>query len=139
MSAHPFFRNLSRTSPRTLSCALPLAVACAALLGACATQGEPPVADLATARTSVNQAEAAGAPQLAPTEFLAARDKLSRAEQAMHDKRFNDARNLSEEASVDADVAERKARAVKATTAAMDLQQSNAVLGAELDRAATRP
>jgi len=119
--------------------ALLIVASCTVLLGACATQGEPPVADLATARTSVSQAEAAGAPQLAPTEFLAARDKLSRAEQAMHDKRYIDARNFSDEASADADVAERKARAVKATSAAMDLQQSNAVLGNEIDRATTRP
>jgi len=143
MNAHPFFHSRSpdrsRTGSRTRSYALPFALACATLLGACSTQGEVPVADLATARTSVNQAEAAGAPQLAPTEFLAARDKLSRAEEAMHDKRYDDARNLSQEAAVDADVAERKARAVKSTSAAMDLQQANAVLGSELNRAATRP
>ena len=130
---------ITRSPARGRLYALPLVVSCIALLGACATQGEPPVADLATARTSVSQAEAAGAPQLAPSEFIAARDKLSRAEQAMRDKHYNDARNFSEEASVDADVAERKARAVKATRAAMDLQQSNAVLGNELDRSSTRP
>ncbi len=103
-------------------------------LGACATQGEPPVADLAIARTSVSQAEAAGAAQLAPVELLNARNKLASAEAAMRDKRYDDARALTDEAAADADVAERKARAMKATNAAMEAQRSNAVLGSELSR-----
>ena len=108
-------------------------------LGACASQGKPPIADLAIARTSVSQAEAAGAAQLAPIEFLSARDKLARAEAAMRAERYNDARVLTDEAAADADVAERKARAVKSTNAAMELQRSNAVLGSELNRATPRP
>ena len=111
----------------------------ALLLGACATQGKPPVADLAIARTSFSQAEAAGAAQLAPVEFLTARNKLARAEAAMRDERYNDARSLTDEAAADADVAERKARAVKSANAAMELQRSNAVLGTELNRATARP
>ncbi len=109
-------------------------------LGACASQGKPPVADLAVARTSLGQAEAAGAAQLAPVEFLNARNKLARAEAAMRDERYNDARALTAEAAADADVAERKARAMKATNAALDAQRSNAVLGSELGRTpATSP
>jgi hypothetical protein len=111
----------------------------ATLLSACAMQGEPPVAGLAVARTSVSQADAAGAAQLAPVEYLAARDKLTRAETAMQNGRYNDARFLSDEAAADADLAQRKARAIKATNTAMELQRSNAVLGNELDRASARP
>ncbi len=114
-------------------------VVSAVSLSACATQGEPPVAGLAVARTSVTQADAAGAAQLAPVEYLSARDKLTRADAAMQNGRYNDARALSEEATADADLAERKARAMKATNAATELQRSNAVLGNELDRATTRP
>ncbi len=117
----------------------PAVLACAVLLGACASQGKPPVADLAIARTSVSQAEAAGAAQFAPVEFLSARDKLARAEAAMRDERYNDARRLTDEAAADADVAERKSRAVKSANAALELQRSNAVLGNELDRATARP
>lgn len=116
---------------------LPALVLSAALLSACATQGEPPVAGLAVARTSVTQADAAGAAKLAPVEYLSARDKLTRAEAAMQNGRYNDARALSDEAAVDADLAERKARAAKAANAALELQRSNAVLGTELDRATT--
>lgn len=116
---------------------VPAALASTLFLGACATQGKPPVADLAVARTSVSQAEAAGAAQLAPVEFLNARNKLASAEAAMRDERYNDARVFTDEAAADADVAERKARAMKATNAAMELQRSNAVLGNEIDRNTT--
>ena len=116
---------------------VPAALASTLFLGACATQGKPPVADLAVARTSVSQAEAAGAAQLAPVEFLNARNKLASAEAAMRDERYNDARFFTDEAAADADVAERKARAMKATNAAMELQRSNAVLGNEIDRNTT--
>ncbi len=128
--------STSRSYRRTLL--VPTVLASAVLLGACAGQGKPPIADLAVARTSVAQAEAAGAAQLAPVEFLAARDKLARAGQAMRDERYNDARRLTDEAAADADVAERTARAVKSGQAAAELQRSNAVLGNEIDRS-SRP
>jgi len=121
-------------SVRLRSVLVPAALASTLFLCACATQGKPPVADLAVARTSVSQAEAAGAAQLAPVEFLNARNKLASAEAAMRDERYNDARVYTDEAAADADVAERKARAMKATNAAMELQRSNAVLGNEIDR-----
>ena len=121
-----------RTVPRLIR---PAVLSAVLVLGACASQGPAPVADLAVARTSLAQAESAGASQYAPIELLSARDKLSRAEVAMNDKRFNDARALSNEAAADADVAERKARAVKATKTASELQRSNTVLGTELNRA----
>ncbi len=128
---------MSKKSILSRSTLLVPAAAATLFLGACATQGKPPVADLAVARTSVNQAEAAGAAQLAPVEFLNARNKLASAEAAMRDERYNDARVFTDEAAADADVAERKARAMKATNAAMELQRSNAVLGNEIDRNTT--
>lgn len=131
--------NTNSRTNRSALVASALLVATLAL-GACASQGKPPVADLAVARTSLGQAEAAGAAQLAPVEFLNARNKLARAEAAMRDERYNDARALTAEAAADADVAERKARAMKATNAALDAQRSNAVLGSELGRTpATSP
>jgi hypothetical protein len=117
------------------SCGIALVAASAAVLAACAT-GEPPVAQLATARESVRQAESAGAPQLAPVEMLAARDKLSRAEVASRDKHYAEAAQLTEEATADANLAERRARALKSRQAEQDLQQSNAVLANEVTRQA---
>lgn len=116
----------------------PTLIATALLVGACATQGPPPVADLAVARASVSQADSAGAAQYAPVEFLNARNKLASAEAAMRDKRYDDARVFTDEAAADADLAERKARAAKAASAAAELQRSNAVLGNEIDRSTTR-
>lgn len=129
------FQSCSLRGPLVASALLSTAV----LLGACASQGKPPIADLAVARTSVSQAESVGAAQYAPAELLVARNKLGLAEAAMRDERYNDARRLTDEAAADADVAERKARAVKSTAAAVEMQRSNAVLGSELDRATTRP
>ena len=102
-------------------------------LAACAT-GEPPVAQLATARESIRQAESAGAAQLAPVDMLAARDKLSRAEVASRDKHYAEAAQLTDEATADANLAERKARTIKSQQAQRDLQQSNSVLVDELSR-----
>ena len=124
---------------RSTKFAVPFLLASTVFVGACATQGKPPVADLAIARTSVSQAEAAGAAQFAPVEFLNARNKLASAEAAMRDERYNDARTYTDEAAADADLAERKSRAMKAANAAMELQRSNAVLGSEIDRSTTRP
>lgn len=105
-----------------------------ALLGACASKGVAPIAELATARASIAQAESAGAVQLAPVELLAARDKLGRAEAATREERFADSRRLAEQAQVDAEVAERKARAANAARAAEELARANATLEKETSR-----
>lgn len=104
------------------------------LLGGCASKGMAPVAELATARASIAQAESAGAVQLAPVELLAARDKLGRAEAATREDRFGDGRRLAEQAQVDAEVAERKARAANAARAAEELRRANATLERETAR-----
>ena len=103
-------------------------------LAGCASKGEPPVAQLATARASITQAESAGALQSAPVEILAARDKLGRAEAAVREERFADARRLAEQAEVDAELAERKTRAAKSAAAVEELARGNAALEKELER-----
>lgn len=124
------------SSPRlgARSLLLSAAASCTLVLGACASQGKPPEANLAVARTSVSQAEAVNAPQLAPIEYRNARDKLIRAEEAMRSERYNDARVLADESAADADLAQRKAQAMKAASNAQDLQRSNAILNSELNR-----
>lgn len=120
-------------SPKRRLSALAL-VASVMLLGACASKGENPVGQLATARASITQAESAGAVQLAPVELLAARGKMSKAEAASRDERYTEARRMAEEAAVDADVAERKARAVKSARAAEELNRANSALQQEATR-----
>ena len=114
------------------------AIAVAVLVSACASKGIAPVAEMSSARASIAQAESAGAVRSAPVELLAARDKLTRAESAVREERFAQARQLAEAAEADAEVAERKARAVKARDAAAELERSNALLRSELERK-TRP
>lgn len=123
---HPL---LSRRSVAALA-----AAASIALLGACASKGVNPVAELATAQASISQAESAGALQLAPVEMLAARDKMNKAAAAARDERFTESRRLAEEAAADADVAERKSRAMKSTRAAEELNRANAALQQEATR-----
>ncbi|MDQ6684882.1 MAG: DUF4398 domain-containing protein [Pseudomonadota bacterium] len=84
------------------------------------------------------QAESTGARTAAPVEIARAQEKLAKAEAAMREEHFLVARRLSEEAQVDAELADRKARAAKAQTAATELARSNALLREELDRPARR-
>jgi hypothetical protein len=107
-------------------------------LVACASTPPPPVAALTSARSAVTQAEAAGAGQLAPVELLSARDKLNRADQAVREERFAEARRLADESAADAQLAERTARVQRATLAATEMRRSNATLEAEIDRANKR-
>ncbi|MDP1690822.1 MAG: DUF4398 domain-containing protein [Burkholderiaceae bacterium] len=109
-----------------------------ALLGACASKGIAPVAELTTARASIAQAESAGALEAAPVELLAARDKLGKAEASAREERFDEARRLAQRAEADAELAERKARAVKARAAAAELARSNDLLRKEIERKSVR-
>ena len=71
-----------------------------------------------------NNAVSAGATEYAPVEMKSAQDKLKQAELAMHDKKYDEARRLSEQAEWDARVAERKAQAAKAEKAVQDAQNA---------------
>jgi hypothetical protein len=113
-------------------------VAILASLAACASPGMPPTAQMADARTSLAHAESSGAREAAPMDLAAARDKLSKAEEAIRTEHFDMAKSLAEEAQVDADLADRKARATKAKAAADELARSNQLLRDELDRRASR-
>lgn len=92
-------------------------------LSACAAN---PVADekIAVAKASLQRAEQAGAPQAAPLELTAARDKLSRAEKANTDHNLKPATELAEEANIDAQVAEATAQQQRSRKAATDFDAS---------------
>ena len=70
----------------------------------------------------------------APVELQAARDKLSRAERAMADKDYDQARRLAEQAQADARLAEAKAQATRSERAVNELQDSVRALNEELQR-----
>ncbi|SFM14206.1 protein of unknown function [Rugamonas rubra] len=110
------------------------AIAAMLALGACASQKTPATADVAVSRAAVENATSAGAAELAPAEMQSARDKLMRANQALAAKDYGVARDLANQASVDAKLAQSKANSAKASNAADELQQSIRVLREELDR-----
>jgi uncharacterized protein DUF4398 len=90
---------------------LKYAALCAAIaLSAGCVTTPVPNEKLAVAKSSVQRAEQSGAPELAPVEMAAARDKLARAEKAAADHDAAPATQLAEQANVDAQLAEATAQ-----------------------------
>jgi hypothetical protein len=111
----------------TLSAAVALCVA------GCATTPVPNE-QLAVAKSSVQRAEASGAPELAPVEMSAARQELASAEKATADGMAQPARQWAEKANVDAQLAEATARQRRAHKAAEEFDASMAALRQEAQR-----
>jgi hypothetical protein len=123
-----------RSHPSLTSIALPaLAIGAWIAVTACATTA-PPTAQVAVSTAALADAARAGGPQWAPAEMGSARDKLDHAKLAMADHDYDRADSLAQEAQVDAQLAEAKARAGIARTAAAELQQDTRVLQEEIDR-----
>ena len=106
--------------PRGLKLAA-LALGSSLVLAGCA--GNPPTEEYALAQSAVNSAVSAGGTEYAAVETKSAQDKFKEAELAMHDKRYDEARRLAQQAEWDARVAERKAQAMKAQKAVQDANQ----------------
>ncbi|CAM3734497.1 putative secreted protein [Pseudomonas reidholzensis] len=116
----------TRTSPTSSTHLRGLKLAALALgsslvLAGCA--GKPPSEQYAVTQSAVNSAVSAGGTEFAAVEMKAAQDKFKQAEIAMHDKKYDDARLLAEQAEWDARVAERKAQAAKVQKALQDSRQ----------------
>lgn len=99
-----------------------LAIGTSFVLAGCA--GNPPTEQYAVTQSAVNSAVSAGGTEYAAVEMKAAQDKLKQAELAMHDKKYDEARRLAEQAEWDARVAERKTQAAKADLALKDSQKA---------------
>src|SRR5471030_3198337 len=99
-----------------------LAIGTSFLLAGCA--GNPPTEQYAVTQSAVNSAVSAGGTEYAAVEMKSAQDKLKEAEIAMHDKNYDKARRLAEQAEWDARVAERKSQAAKAEQAVKDSQKA---------------
>jgi hypothetical protein len=106
-------------------------------LAACASSPIPNE-KIAVAKASVQRAEQAGAPELAPVELATARDKLSRAEKAAADRDAQPATMLAEQANVDAQLAEATANQQRSHKAAMEFDASMQALRNESMRS-TQP
>jgi hypothetical protein len=111
----------------------------AATIGLAACASEPaPDAQLAAAQVAMDQAEQANAQAQAPGPYQLARDKLGRARDAAADGENVEARRLAEEALVDAQLAEARARSEVARQNAAELRASIETLRDELARRAPR-
>jgi hypothetical protein len=111
-----------------------------AILGltACAAKYPPPDSQISVATSSITQAESVGAFETAPVELRAAKDKLAQARQAMLQKDNLAAQRLAEEATVDANLAQAKARAFKSRKTAEEIKASIRTLQEEIDRKSLR-
>jgi hypothetical protein len=106
--------------------------AAAILIAGCA--GAPPTEQMAVSKVAVSSATSAGGNEFAPLPLRSAMEKMDAAEKAMTEEDYPLARQLSEEAQVDAQLAAATARAAKAQKAASALQEDNRVLRKEIDR-----
>jgi Domain of unknown function (DUF4398) len=104
--------------------------AIAVALAACASN---PVADekIAVAKASLQRAEGSGAPEFAPVQLAAARDKLARAEKANADRNLQPATALAEQANMDAQLAEATAQQQRSHAAAAEFDTSMQALRQE--------
>lgn len=103
-------------------------------LAACSSLKTPATADVAVSKAEVDNAVSAGAPELAPVEMAAAREKLTLANKALANKDYKLASELATQAQVDAKLAKSKANSTKAQIAADALQEDIRILRDELNR-----
>ncbi|MGF6392601.1 DUF4398 domain-containing protein [Pseudomonas plecoglossicida] len=115
-------RTANTSSPHVRGLKLAaLALGSSLVLAGCA--GNPPTEQYAVTESAVNSAVSAGGTEFAAVEMKAAQDKFKQAEIAMHDKQYDEAKRLAEQAEWDARLAERKAQAAKAEKALQEARQ----------------
>jgi len=102
--------------------AVPMLLASALGLAACATEPTVPSAEIRGAREAIARAEENGAQALAPQQLQMAKDKLSRAQSAATQGDATTSDRLAEQAAVDADLAGTTANAQRIANTAAELQ-----------------
>lgn len=90
---------------------------------------------IAVAKAAIEHAEQAGAPEAAPVEMAAARDKIARAEKANAQRDFKPAAAWADQANIDAQVAEATASQARSSKAAVEFDSSLQTLRQESNRA----
>jgi septal ring factor EnvC (AmiA/AmiB activator) len=108
-----------------------LSVIAALALAACASP-DAPKEQMAVANSAVEQATSTSTE--APVELASARDKLTRANQAMARKDYALARQLADQAAADAALAQATARSARSNRALEEVRQSIQQLQTQLNR-----
>lgn len=103
----------------------------AAALSACAS-APIPEQQISLSKDAVNRAVSADATQYAPLEMKAAQDKMFLMERALGEKNYPQAKVLAEQIEADANLAERKSRAVKWQKQLSDARSGIQVLKQEM-------
>jgi len=103
-------------------------------LSGCADKVPPPTQQVTMATQAISQAESSGAFDLAPLELKSAREKLTQAKLAMEQEKNDQARRLADEAIIDANLAEAKARSAKSQKVVEELKESIRILREEINR-----
>jgi hypothetical protein len=104
------------------------------MLAGCAAHTPAPEKQITKATQSIDQAESSGAVEFAPVELKSARGKLDQARLAMDKNENLKAKWLADEAMVDANLAEAKARSAKSQKIVEELKDSIRVLREEMNR-----
>jgi Domain of unknown function (DUF4398) len=107
-----------------------LAVMITLLVVAACASVPPPLQEVAHAERAVQAAADADAGTLAPVELEKARGKLDAAKSALHEQQHLKARQLAEQALVDAELAEITARTRETARAAAEIQKQIGDAGA---------
>ncbi|MFJ4247044.1 DUF4398 domain-containing protein [Pseudomonas sp. NPDC089741] len=121
--------SIQRVSSRARQSACLLIMAGA--LSACAS-APIPEQQISLSKDAVNRAVAAEATQYAPLEMKAAQDKMFQMERALGEKNYPQAKVLAEQIEADANLAERKSRAVKWQKQLTDARSGIQVLKQEM-------
>lgn len=125
-------KKINRFKSAQIMRSIGLSATVAVFIAGCA--GIPPTEQIAVSKAAVNSANSAGGNEFAPLPLRSAMEKMDAAEQAMRDEEYELARQLSEQAQVDAQLAAATARAAKAQKAAEALKAGTNVLRQEIDR-----
>jgi hypothetical protein len=106
------------------------------MLTACA--GVAPMEKMIKLESSISNARQAEAIVYAPLELKFAEDKYKMAQDAIEDKDYDVARELADQALLDAQLAEVKALSIKAEKEAQEMRESIETLRGELNRMQTQ-
>jgi hypothetical protein len=112
---------------------LSVVMATGILMAGCANT-PPPLELIAVSKAAVSDANNAGANEVAPVQFKSAIEKMNGAEVAMTQNDYPLAKQLAEQAQVDAKLAMAMARSAKAKRAADAVQEDSRVLSQEIGR-----
>lgn len=132
--AASFERSAVARSPKARPTLIVVVAIGLSAIAGCASTGERPAAQLATAQANIEQAQQAGANQHAAQPLSSAREKLAAAQAAVSRDEMLVAERLAKEAALDAELAGAMARNRKAELAVEELNETIEVLRDEIAR-----